>query len=397
LIKPLGEIDEIGGGAFENFPISQKGRKSHNLLLNVDAGARWPTTGGAWSGYVEATNEGFVMKTMKLHGKITAGLCCLLLGNVAFAADNCAPTNGTVAPAVALYDGFNLVYDISALAVGSTIAARTVKAAPEVYTSCPSAVGSKVVGGVLTGGGIVTGRAGPFNTLETIVPGVGVRITSVYNPNGINPWPASGGAKAGSVVTTNTITFVKTSSINTGLDSLETFASMQVAIGDNRLIVLDLGLNDGIRFIRGGATTCSASVMPGSAISMPKVQAAALTTYGGTAGNTPFSIQLVNCTTAGAVSNGVAVRTYFDGPQVNASTGNLNLGGAATATNVQLQLTNANGSVINLAGAKTAQNVAIQQITSGAANLPYAVRYFATGKSTPGLVASVVNYTIEYP
>jgi major type 1 subunit fimbrin (pilin) len=339
------------------------------------------------------------MKTMKLHGKIMAGLCCLLLGNVAFAADNCAPTSGSVAPATGLYDGFNLVYDISALAVGSTIATRTVRAAPDVYISCPSAVGSTVVAGVLTGGGIVTGRPGPFNTLETIVPGVGVRINSAVNPSstGFKLWPTATAAKAGAVVTTNTITFIKTSSINTGLDSLETFASMQVAVGDNRLIVLDLGLNDGIRFIRGGATTCSASVIPGSAISMPKVQAAALATYGGTAGNTPFSIQLVNCTTSGAVSNGVAVRTYFDGPQVNASTGNLNLGGAATATNVQLQLTNANGSVINLAGAKTAQNVAIQQITSGAANLPYAVRYFATGKSTPGLVASVVNYTIEYP
>jgi major type 1 subunit fimbrin (pilin) len=337
------------------------------------------------------------MKTMKLHGKIMAGLCCLLLGNVAFAADNCAPTSGSVAPATGLYDGFNLVYDISALAVGSTIATRTVRAAPEMGLSCPSAAGSTVVSGVLTGGGIVTGRPGLFNTLETIVPGVGVRVTSVNTSTDLKLWPAGRAAKAGSLATTNTITFVKTSSINTGLDSLETFASMQVALGDNRLIVLDLGLNDGIRFIRGGATTCSASVMPGSAISMPKVQAAALATYGGTAGNTPFSIQLVNCTTAGAVSNGVAVRTYFDGPQVNASTGNLNLGATATATNVQLQLTNASGSVINLAGAKTAQNVAIQQISSGAANLPYAVRYFATGKSTPGLVASVVNYTIEYP
>jgi major type 1 subunit fimbrin (pilin) len=337
------------------------------------------------------------MKTMKLHGKIMAGLCCLLLGNVAFAADNCAPTKGSVAPATAVYDGFDYVYDISALAVGSTIATRTVRAAPEMGLSCPSAAGSTVVSGVLTGGGIVTGRPGLFNTLETIVPGVGVRITSVNTSTDLKLWPAGRAAKAGSLATTNTITFVKTSSINTGLDSLETFASMQVAIGDNRLIVLDLGLNDGIRFIRGGATTCVASVIPGSAISMPKVQAAALATYGGTAGTTPFSIQLVNCTTAGAVSNGVAVRTYFDGPQVNASTGNLNLGGAATATNVQLQLTNASGSVINLAGAKTDQNVAVQQISSGAANLPYAVRYFATGKSTPGSVASVVNYTIEYP
>jgi len=338
------------------------------------------------------------MKKMKLHGKIMAGLCCLLLGNVACAADNCAPTNGSVAPATGLYDGFDLVYDISALAVGSTIATRTVRAAPEMGLSCPSAAGSTVVSGVLTGGGIVTGRPGLFNTLETIVPGVGVRITSAVNPStGFKLWPAGRAAKAGSLATTNTITFVKTSSINTGLDAFDAYASMQVAVGDNRLIVLDLGLNDGIRFIRGGATTCSASVMPGSAISMPKVQAAALATYGGTAGTTPFSIQLVNCTTAGTVSNGVAVRTYFDGPQVNASTGNLNLGGAATATNVQLQLTNASGSVINLAGAKTDQNVAVQQISSGAANLPYAVRYFATGKSTPGSVASVVNYTIEYP
>jgi hypothetical protein len=43
--------------------------------------------------------------------------------------------------------------------------------------------------------------------------------------------------------------------------------------------------------------------------------------------------------------------------------------------------------------ARGSQNVASWQIRNGTANLPYAVRYFATGKVGPG----TVNSTMEFP
>lgn len=321
-------------------------------------------------------------------------ILALMTGNAAFAADKCATTEGS-APLTFNYD-FKSSYDISALAVGSVIDAVTVTATDNFKTACPGTTAATVVAGILSGGGLTTNAfGGSTDSLKTRVAGVGVRITSgrsVWLPHPQSTVPSVGPSRP-----IWTITFFKISSDNTGNDTMPATASATVAIGDNKLQVYKYIISNSIRFIRGDVTTCTPTVVPGGAIRLPSVTSSPslLGTSGQTAGNTSFSIQLNNCKTGGANANAVTVRTYFNGPRVNASTGNLNVIGSAT--NVQLQLTNGDGSVINLAGASGSQNVATAQVIAGTASLPYAVRYFATGRVGPGSVSSTVDYTIEYP
>jgi major type 1 subunit fimbrin (pilin) len=316
-----------------------------------------------------------------------------LLGDAAFAADACAPASGS-APIIANY-AFRSSYDISALAVGAVIDTVTATTTSDLTLSCPGATANQVVGGLLPGGGLATNVFGTNDTLLTRVAGVGVRIKSVATGNTMLPNPQMRFNRTGSIVTSFSITFVKISSETTGNDTVPESASATLGVGDNKMQAIRYVLSNAIQFIRGNVTTCVPTVVPSGAILLPKVSTSALSANGQTAGATSFSIQLSNCKTSGVTANGVAVRTFFDGPQVNAGTGNLNVTG--TATNVQLRLTNGDGSVINLAGAHGGQNVATAQIGAGTASLPYAARYFATGKASPGTVTSTVNFTIEFP
>lgn len=250
-----------------------------------------------------------------------------------------------------------------------------------------------VAGGLLPGGGVIASGFGGFDTIQTRVAGVGVRVIGSTAAAFVSLYPGTRSERDGKLQPTYTITFIKTDSSTSGGDTLG--GSIVFGIGDNKMQAARFTLANSIRFIRGNVTTCVPTVVPSGAILLPKVSASALSTNAEKAGSTPFSIQLNNCKTNGVDANGVPVRTFFDGPRVNASTGNLDVTG--TATNVQLQLTNGDGSVINLAGARGSQNVATAQIRAGTASLPYAVRYFATGRASPGTVTSTVNFTMEFP
>ncbi|PAA95355.1 hypothetical protein CJJ13_22645 [Serratia fonticola] len=90
---------------------------------------------------------------------------------------------------------------------------------------------------------------------------------------------------------------------------------------------------------------------------------------------------------------------FFEaGASVDQVTGRLkNLTGGAT--NVSLQLLDASStsrSVIQAGNQNQVTNTAYVDISSGSANLPYAVRYYAEGATTPGTVVSNVVYSIQY-
>lgn len=143
------------------------------------------------------------------------------------------------------------------------------------------------------------------------------------------------------------------------------------------------------------ATTCDANVdNQGSdaTITLPTIGTNQLTAAGNTAGRTGFNIALTNC--AGSLSNAAA---FFEaGSTVDLSTGRLkNVGG--DATNVSLQLREATGteSVIK-AGSTTQLSSSFYDISSGSANLPYSVEYYADGATTAGAVNSSVVYSIQY-
>lgn len=127
-------------------------------------------------------------------------------------------------------------------------------------------------------------------------------------------------------------------------------------------------------------------------VTLPTVSTSSLAAAGDTAGITPFSIALTNCTPASG-----NVHTYFEqGPTIDSTTGDLILT-AGGATNVQLHLQNSDFSDISLNaadGAQNSQSVAIS--AAGAATLPYYVAYKATGAATAGAADSSVMYTLSY-
>lgn len=156
---------------------------------------------------------------------------------------------------------------------------------------------------------------------------------------------------------------------------------------------------DGTITFKGLVTdkTCDI-VTPGGAdftVTLPTVSTQTLGTAGATAGLTPFSINLENC------SDG-SVATYFEpGPTVDFASGRLNNQASITdaAKNVQIQLLGDNNQVIPVlaAGANGAQtNSQWVAVNNGVADLNYYAEYFATAAAEAGDVTTSVQYTIIY-
>lgn len=144
------------------------------------------------------------------------------------------------------------------------------------------------------------------------------------------------------------------------------------------------------------ATTCDANVDgqgPDATIILPTVGINQLTTAAQTAGRTGFNISLTNC--AGTLQTASA---FFEaGTSVDLTTGHLkNVSG--DATNVSLQLREELGSeaVIEAGNSNQTTNATYVDTSSGSADLPYSVEYYADGATTAGTVVSNVVYSIQY-
>ena len=144
------------------------------------------------------------------------------------------------------------------------------------------------------------------------------------------------------------------------------------------------------------ATTCDAVVDNQAAdatVVLPTVGINQLVNPGETAGRTGFNIALTNC--QGTLKTASA---FFEaGPTVDLDSGHLKNSG--TATNVSLQLrdeSSATGDVIVAGNGNQAANTTYQNVSSGSANLPYSVEYFADAATTAGTVISQVVYSIQY-
>jgi len=142
------------------------------------------------------------------------------------------------------------------------------------------------------------------------------------------------------------------------------------------------------------ATTCDVSVEGQGAdatVVLPTLGTNVLDAASKTAGDTRFNMALTNC--AGTLNTASA---YFeDGATVNAQGRLINSG---TATNVDLQLLDGSGTrgVINVGSGDQTTNTTYVDTSTGSANLPYAVRYFATAPTTAGTVVSSVIYNLQY-
>jgi major type 1 subunit fimbrin (pilin) len=143
-------------------------------------------------------------------------------------------------------------------------------------------------------------------------------------------------------------------------------------------------------------STCDADVNGMGAdatISLPTISINQLLIPGETAGRTPFTITLSGCSGL----PGTASAYFESGASVDPTSGHLiNTGG--TATNVSLQLLDPSNSdaVIKAGSANQIDDATYFDISTGSAQLPYSVEYYADDATTAGSVSSNVVYSIQY-
>ena len=155
---------------------------------------------------------------------------------------------------------------------------------------------------------------------------------------------------------------------------------------------------DGTITINGNVTASTCVINSGTpdfVVTLPTVSTTVLDTANDTAGRTPFTINLTECSAA------TKVATYFEpGSTVDFATGRLN-NTTGDATNVQVQLLGSNTTAIPVFavgsnGSQAGSQIVTTDVT-GAAALDYYAEYFATGAAGAGTVNTSVQYTIVYP
>ncbi|MDN3524553.1 fimbrial protein [Halomonas sabkhae] len=151
---------------------------------------------------------------------------------------------------------------------------------------------------------------------------------------------------------------------------------------------------------------------------LPTVSVSALAIAGATAGATPFSISLEDCTIgnvtpepfslspmAANAENQFDVSAYFEpGGTVDSSTGRLinTASDGDGATNVQIELLNSQGSPVEISevggdGLQAGAEWYAVGGDDGAVTMNYFARYHATGgPATAGVVSSTVDFTLIY-
>ncbi|RDL27144.1 fimbrial protein [Serratia fonticola] len=145
------------------------------------------------------------------------------------------------------------------------------------------------------------------------------------------------------------------------------------------------------------ASTCDVIVEGQAAdatVVLPTISTNQLDAATKTAGETAFVMALNNCS-----GNLQTASAFFEaGASVDAVTGRLkNLTGGATNVSLQLlDVSSASRAVIQAGNQNQKTGTTYVNVSAGSANLPYAVRYYAEGATTPGTVVSNVVYSIQY-
>lgn len=145
------------------------------------------------------------------------------------------------------------------------------------------------------------------------------------------------------------------------------------------------------------ATTCDVIVdgqAADAAVTLPMIGTNQLISATQIAGRTGFSMALNNC--AGTLKTASA---FFEaGASVDQATGHLkNMTGSATNVSLQLRdASTASQTPIQAGNSNQRINTSYISVESGSATLPYAVEYYADGRTTAGTVVSNVVYSIQY-
>ena len=141
-------------------------------------------------------------------------------------------------------------------------------------------------------------------------------------------------------------------------------------------------------------STCTVKVNGGdtdAVVTLPVLPTSELATAGKTAGDTAFTMNLTNCDPKEG-----NVRAYFEhGPTVDAASGRLNNTVTAGAKNVQVELLDSSENSLYVGNTSQRSNPATA-LKGGTADLVYTARYYATGASSAGELATTVTYSIDY-
>ena len=154
---------------------------------------------------------------------------------------------------------------------------------------------------------------------------------------------------------------------------------------------------DGEINITGKITANTCDITSGTAgkqaVTLPTIMANSLQSAGATAGRTPFTITLANCT-----PDSGKVALYFEpGTGTDMTTGKLKNTAATAASNVQVALLNADLSDIALDQPQGSQNSQWVDITAGSADLGYFAEYYSqAGSATAGDVKADTYFTLTY-
>lgn len=149
------------------------------------------------------------------------------------------------------------------------------------------------------------------------------------------------------------------------------------------------------------ATTCTIVLTGGTvsgpsnnnlAITLPTIGVSALSTINATAGATPFSIGVQNCSLGGKTT----FTPYFEGGNINAAG---RISNNPSPTSVDVQITTGAGAVVNMAAASGSQGVSstAMSTTPTVAVSNFVARYYANSASTTaGSFSGTFNYTLVY-
>ncbi|CAI8737193.1 fimbrial protein [Pseudomonas sp. IT-P176] len=130
-------------------------------------------------------------------------------------------------------------------------------------------------------------------------------------------------------------------------------------------------------------------------VTLPTISTSQLTVAGQTSYHTNFNIQLHKCVSVSGRTFTAAA--FFEaGSTVDPLSGNLkNVSG--TAGNVQLQLVDpVTGTPIKAGSTTQRAQTTRNTIVGDAADMAYAVRYYATGATTAGTVVGSVTFSVDY-
>lgn len=134
-------------------------------------------------------------------------------------------------------------------------------------------------------------------------------------------------------------------------------------------------------------------------VALPHVGANTLGAAGATAGRTPFSLALTDCTTGGTNPTKVAV-VFESGSNVDQTSGRLTLDDgtaeAPAAKNVQISVLNDKQQPIKVGSEGDQGSQAVDIAEDGTAQLNYFAEYHATDKAEAGAANSKVQYSLTY-